>query len=431
MRVLHVSHQYAPAIGGSERYIVDLSEELVRRGHQVDVFTSRALDSLTWRNELPKSETINGVKVRRFNALPRRGHTWQALDIGLGNYWRKRSRFYAPFIFYGNGPIMPGLFRAILTQARHYDLIHINQLHYAHAATAYAAARRSGVALVTTPHLHAEQRETYDVGYMQEILRGSEIIIAVTGAEQEFLVRQGFPPLQVVTGGNSLNLAHFPPQDSASARAHFGIPTDAFVVLFLGRKTEYKGLKPSLRAYMALRRTHANAYFLAVGPETLASQKLWQEVGHQEGKVPNLLVLPAVTDEERLAALAAADVLLLPSTGEAFGIVYLEAWAYGKPVIGAPIQAVKALVSEGVDGWLIEPTQVEAITARLAWLADHPTAAQAAGAAGCAKLLQRYTTERIGDIVEGSYFRAQRRSQSLKQSRSSMRNQSQRHSQQI
>lgn len=429
MRILHVSHQYAPAIGGAERYIVDLSEALVRRGHQVDVFTSRALDYRTWHNELPVRETINGVNVRRFDALPRRGHTWQALDIGMGNYWPKRSSFYAPLIFYGNGPIMPGLFWAILTQAQRYDLIHINHLHYAHAATAFAAARRRGLPVVTTPHLHAEQRETYDVGYMQEVLRGSEIIFAVTGAEQDFLVRQGFPPLQVVTGGNSLNMAHFPPQDVATARAHLGIPTDAFVVLFLGRKTEYKGLEPSLRAFMALRRTHPNAYFLAVGPETDASKQLWQQVRQDEGEVPNLRVHPAVTDEERLATLAAADVLLLPSTGEAFGIVYLEAWAYGKPVIGAPIQAVKALISEGVDGWLIEPTQVEAITARLAWLADHPTAAQAAGAAGRAKLLQRYTIERITDIVEGSYFRAQRRSQSRRQSRN--QSQSQRHPQQI
>src|SRR5690606_4046374 len=109
-----------------------------------------------------------------------------------------------------------------------------------------------------------------------------------------------------------------------------------------------------------------------------ASLKLWRELGKQ----PHMLVRDRVEDDERLAALAAADVLLLPSGGEAFGIVYLEAWAYHKPVIGAPIQAVKALISDNVDGWLIEPEDVTAITARLAWLADHPEAARAAGEAG-------------------------------------------------
>jgi glycosyltransferase involved in cell wall biosynthesis len=180
----------------------------------------------------------------------------------------------------------------------------------------------------------------------------------------------------------------------------------------LGRKTEYKGLEPSLKAFIALRRTHPHAYFVAMGPESATSRQLWQETGD----LPNLLVRDAVEDDERLAALAAADVLLLPSSGEAFGIVYLEAWAYAKPVIGAPIQAVSALIRDGVDGWLIEPTEVEAITARLVWLADHPTEAKAAGEAGHNKLMRRYTTTHIADIVEGAYMRTQRRHQSQQRS---------------
>lgn len=411
MRLLHVSHQYEPAIGGSERYITDLSEEMARRGHEVDVYTSRAVDYHTWQSVLPPHEVINGVNIRRFQALPRRGHTWRALDIGLGNYWPRRRRFYEPFIYYGNGPIMPGLFQAVLTQAQRYDLMHINQLHYAHAATAYYAAKLRNLPVVITPHLHAEQRETYDVGYLQAILRGSEVIFTDTSGEHDFLVKRGFPPMQVVTGGGSLNLALFPPQESAAARAQLGIPQDAFVVLFLGRKIHYKGLEPSLAAFMALRQSHPRAFFVAMGPETEASLKLWRGLGN----MPNLLVRDHVEDAERLAALAASDVLLLPSTGEAFGIVYLEAWAYHKPVIGSPIQAVKALISDGVDGWLIEPGQVAAIAERLRWLAENPAAARAAGDAGHAKLLRRYTTTRVADLVEGAYFRAHRRHRSHQQ----------------
>jgi len=211
-----------------------------------------------------------------------------------------------------------------------------------------------------------------------------------------------------VTGGGSLNLTLFPPLEREAARARLGIPPQAFVVLFLGRKTLYKGLEPAVAAFKALCQSHPHAYFVAMGPETETSSKLWAEVG----QAPNLLVRDRVEDDERLAALAAADVLLLPSRGEAFGIVYLEAWAYHKPVIGAPIQAVKALISDGVDGWLIEPQQVEAITERLRWLADNPAAARAAGEAGHAKLLRRYTTTGVTDLVEGAYFRALRRHQS-------------------
>lgn len=405
MRLLHVSHQYAPAIGGAERYITDLSEELAQRGHVVTVGTSRSVDYRTWRNDLPATETRNGVQVRRFAALPRRGHTWRILDVGLRNYWPGRSWLYEPFIFYGNGPICPGLFAYILRHAHTFDLLHINQLHYAHAATAYAAARLRGLPVVTTPHLHAEQRETYDVGYLRRILRGSTVIFADTSGERDFLIRQGAHPLQVVTAGHGINLAHFGPQDAEASRARFGLPAGAYVVLFLGRKTAYKGLDAALAAFRDLQEQHPQSYFLAVGPETEESRALWQT----QDDLSHVIVRDRVEDDERLAALAAADVLLLPSTGEAFGIVFLEAWAYSKPVIGAPITAVSALISDGVDGWLIDPADREAMTARLVWLAHHPDAARAAGAAGHTKLAHRYTTQRITDMIEGGYARALRR----------------------
>ena len=409
MRLLHVTHQYAPAIGGSERYIVDISEELARRGHRVDVFTSRAVDYYTWANVLPRAETLDGVQVRRFDALPRRGHTWRLLDHGLRRYWQTRSPLDAAAIWYGNGPVCPGLFWAILRHGRDYDLIHINQLHYAHAATAYAAARWVGLPVVTTPHVHAEQPETHDVGYLWRILYGSCTVLADTPGERDYLVQRGLSPLQVVTGGAGLNLTHFPAQDRAAARVRFGLADDAFVVLFLGRKAEYKGLGATLAAFRRLAATHPHARLLAVGPETDASRRLWQSAG----EIPGVIVRGAVDDDERLAALAAADVLALPSTGEAFGIVYLEAWAYGVPVIGAPITAVAALIDDGGDGWLIPPDAVEQLADRLAWLADHPDAARAAGAAGRAKLLRRYTTAQIGDIVEAAYIRALRRQKTM------------------
>lgn len=407
MRLLHVTHQYPPAVGGAERYIADLSAGLVQRGHTVDVYTTRSVDYHTWRNELPVRETIDGVNLYRFNAWPRRGHTWRLLELGLRHYWPRRNPLLQPLIFYGNGPVAPGLFWAIVRRAHDYDLIHISQLHYAHAATAYAAAKLRGLPIVVTPHLHAEQRQTYDVDYLRAILHGSQMILADTDGEREFLVGEGFPALKVVTGGVGPNLDHFPPQDPAAARAKLGLPPDAFVVLFLGRKTAYKGLEATLQAFARLRRTHPHAYLVAMGPETAESQQLWQ----RDGIPAQVIVRGQVEDDERLAALAAADVLLLPSIGEAFGIVYLEAWAYGKPVIGAPITAVSALIDEGVNGWLIAPERIEAITSRLVWIADHPQEARAIGEAGRAKLHRRYSTARIAELVEGVYGRALRRHQ--------------------
>lgn len=409
MRLLHVTHQYRPAVGGAERYITDLSEELALRGHHVDVFTSRSVDYRSWHNELPTYERLDGVNVYRFNSLPRTRLVWRLISYGYYHYWRTGSPLYEPLIFFGNGPVCPGVLGAILQRAWQYDLVHINNLHYAHAWMAYRAARWRGLPVVITPHVHAEQRETHDVGYMRRILRGSAAIFADTQAEQQYLSERGWNP-EIVLGGVGMRLERFPTLDQAACRARLGLPEDAFIVLFLGRKTEYKGVDLCLEALVALRQRHENVYLLAVGPESEFSRTLWSRYAGMDG----LVVRGAVSDEERLAALAACDVLALPSTGEAFGIVYLEAWAYRKPVIGARIASVASLVRDGVNGLLVEPRQVPPLVEALRFLAQNPERAQAMGQSGRARLERRYTVERIADVVEATCVRVVRRQRMLK-----------------
>ncbi len=406
MRVLHVSHQYQPAIGGSERYITDLSEELARRGHCVDVYTTSSTDYHTWQPTLPAAERINNVNVRRFRSLARGKLAWRLLAFALPNYdfARHRPRWLEPLIFYGNGPCSPALFRAVLCAAPHYDLIHINQLHYAHAYTAFVAARLRKMLIVTTPHLHAEQPQTYATGYMRQVLAHSDAVFAVTYAEQQFMLDQQLSD-QVVLGGNSLDLERFPPRTTSEARQRLGLPDYAFVILFLGRKTEYKGLDITLRAFAALRQQHDDLFLLAVGPETEFSKRLWAEPGALDGVIRH----GAVADEIRLDALAACDVLVLPSTAEAFGIVFLEAWAYGKAVIGARIPSIASLIADEKDGYLVNPTHPYELQRRLAALLENPTLTQTMGERGRQKLHKRYTVQQIGDTVEATYARVLRR----------------------
>ncbi len=136
---------------------------------------------------------------------------------------------------------------------------------------------------------------------------------------------------------------------------------------------------------------------------------MWASTGPLEG----VIARDNVSDEERLHALNARDVLTLHSTGEAFGIVYLEAWAYGKPVLGANIASVSSLIDDGGDGYLIDPRRATELAARVAALADAPDLARSLGQRGRAKLERRYTLEHIGEIVEGTYARVLRRRASL------------------
>ncbi len=404
MRLLHISHQYYPAIGGAERYITDLSEELVHRGHAVDVFTSRSTDYRTWENHLPGYESVNGVRVHRFRSLKRTKTVWRILQYGVSGYASTGATWYQPFIWAGNGPICSGMIAALLKTASEYDLVHIVNLHYSHAWLAYKIARAQHLPVVISPLLHSEQWITHDVGYMWEMMCSANAVCTMTAAERDYLLERDCPA-QIVVGGSGVQLADFPILEVSACRAHFEIPSQANVILFLGRKTDYKGLDLCLHAFAKMRPHYPQLYFLVVGPETEFSKQLWYEYG----ELPGLIVRPEVTEHERFMALTACDVLALPSVGESFGIVYLEAWAYRKPVIGARIDSVASLVTDGVDGVLVAPHDADGVARALTWVLEHEVAARAMGERGRQKLERRYTVERIADIVEGCYAQVLRK----------------------
>ena len=385
----------------------DLSEELVRRGHQVDVMTSRALDFHTWKNELPAFERRNGVDVYRFRSMRRRDWVWAILDFGLRHYWPQRRRRYEPLIFLGGGPLAPGLLRAMLTRGHHYDLVHLNCLVYSHVAYGYWAARRRGVPVVVTPHAHASQEVTYNVGYQRAVMAGCDHVIADTPAERDLLLELGLDPLRVSIGGTGLDPVQYEDGSRQEARQQLDLPLEGFVVLFLGRKSDYKGLDVALEAHLALRNQRPNLHLLAVGPETDYSRALWSRYGHRAG----VHVRGAVSHEEKLAALRACDCLALPSTAEAFGIVFLESWIMGRPVIGARTRAVSSVIAEGEDGLLAAPGDAAGLAACIARLVGDPDRARQMGTRGREKVLRRYTVPRIGDRVEGIYLRTLRQRQ--------------------
>lgn len=399
MRLLHVTHQYPPAIGGSEKYIADISEELAARGHQVDVFTSRSRDYRSWRNELPGFEHRAGVNVYRFRSLRRREYVWRILHFGLWHYWQTRARRWEPFIFFGGGPLSPGMFWQIILRGRQYDLIHLNCLVYAHVAYGYWAARLLNLPVVVTPHAHAEQETTYNIGYQRAVLAGADHILAVASGEQALLTNLDIPSQRISVVGNGLRQMQYPYGDTQAARRKFGLPEDKFIFLFLGRKDKYKGLEIALRAFTQLQAQYSHLYLLAVGPETDDSRALWPQYQGLE----NLHVLGTVSDDEKVAVLQACDCLVLPSEGEAFGIVFLEAWIMGKPVIGARIQAVNTVINAGQDGLLAAPNDVADLARCMAYLATNPEHSREMGQRGRDKVLANYTVTSVGDRVEEVY----------------------------
>ncbi len=101
----------------------------------------------------------------------------------------------------------------------------------------------------------------------------------------------------------------------------------------------------------------------------------------------------------------AATVVAMPSRTDSFGIVYLEGWLYRKPVIGARAGGVPAVIDDGVDGFLVDFGDVTGLARRIQELLSQPDQAQAMGERGYAKVMERYTWDRIYPVVEEVYER--------------------------
>jgi glycosyltransferase involved in cell wall biosynthesis len=100
----------------------------------------------------------------------------------------------------------------------------------------------------------------------------------------------------------------------------------------------------------------------------------------------------------------AFDVFALPSKEESFGITYLEAWACGKPVIGARIGPTQCVIDEGVDGLLADPDDPEDIARALIKLLSSSETRERMGRSGQAKTMARYTWDKVTDRIEKLYL---------------------------
>jgi glycosyltransferase involved in cell wall biosynthesis len=100
-------------------------------------------------------------------------------------------------------------------------------------------------------------------------------------------------------------------------------------------------------------------------------------------------------ESERALLYEAGDVVAFPTRDESFGMVILEAWAAGRPVVASDIGAVRSTVREGVDGELVPVDDPDALAAALADLLDDPDRAARMGRAGSGRLVEEFDWDHV------------------------------------
>jgi len=406
LKILFVTPQYPPAIGGTEQHVARWAEELVRRGHQAHVFTTRSTHQPTWRGSLPGYEERGGVRVWRFRQWERGPRTLRLMNWGYSGFSRTGQRRYEAGIWLAEGPVAPGLFAVLFVVSRHYDVIVSMSTSTLSSFVTCLASQFTRAVWANVPQLHLDQLLPRMMAGRQYLLSSASLLLPESGIEASVLqTRFGIPGSRIQVIPPIVPMPSETATQTAS-RAQLGLPADAFIVAFLARQVAYKGFHQTIEAISRLLKEFPNLMLVSAGPGDTTENL--PDATRSESFRMRWRNLGTVDEETKWRLLSACDVLCMPSTGEAFGIVYAEAWLCGRPVIGANSGAVPGVITHGVDGFVVEPGDVEGLAGYLARLQQNPDLARKMGQAGRRKVLTHFTAQPVGDALEGALARALR-----------------------
>ena len=231
----------------------------------------------------------------------------------------------------------------------------------------------------------------------------STALVAVSPQVRDDLVSLGVAPRErfvVVRVGIELEQRVAAERDGrGESRRVLGIGPDRFAVGWIGRMTGVKRTDDVLRAFRRLRDRGVDACLCMIGdgPDRPAVERR----AHELGLMRDTFFLGY--QEEVAPFYAAFDAMILPSINEGTPVSAIEALAAGRPVVATRVGGVPDVIREGEDGFLVEPGDVDGLAERLARLAADPELRERLGTAGRARVIPRYSVERLVDDIDLLY----------------------------
>jgi glycosyltransferase involved in cell wall biosynthesis len=310
-----VVQRYGQAInGGAELHARYIAEHLARHA-EVDVLTTYASDYVTWRNEPgPPQERINGIPVRRFHVQHERDLL--AFSRQSAQVFEKQHSLVDELRWLdAEGPTSPALVNHIAAHAELYDFCLFFSYRYYQA---YHGARAAAGRAVLVPT--AERDPAIGLALFQPLFRGVRALMYNSHEERVMIqaVSSNHDVPGVVVGiGSEV------PRNPEPQRFRQKYDIHERFAIYVGRIDENKGCKELFEFFEGyLRDVYSQLSLVLVGQSLLPTPQ------H-----PRIRHLGFLDDSDKFDAMAAADLLIIPSYFESLSMVALEAWALGRPVL--------------------------------------------------------------------------------------------------
>jgi glycosyltransferase involved in cell wall biosynthesis len=386
VRIAQVCPFFYPVEGGVENHVLNISEELFKRGHEVHVLTSASSRA---SKALAPRERVGNLEVRRFRPLMTLGE--------FGSFW-------------------PGVMMELLDG--HYDIVHAHAFRHPHTDLTALSSKVTGSSCILTSHSPFHPGEVrgplarglvpaYDRMVAPLTLRAFDGVISLTTHEARTLVGLGASKERVTVIPNGVGDEHFQETTTDSFVSSFGLAGKR-VVLYLGRINPTKGIEVLVHSFSLVATKVPDAQLVIAGPATGTNETTYR--GNLETLVADLAISGRVTftgrlsEDDKLAALQCCDLLVLPSFYEPYGIVLLEAAAHGKAVIAARSDGPSSIISHGRNGLLVEPRDVGGLAEAILTLLNNDDYRERLGEMA-KQDAEGYRWKNIADKVESFYNR--------------------------
>jgi D-inositol-3-phosphate glycosyltransferase len=351
--------------GGMNVYVRDLSREFSRLGIEVDVYTRSQDATIPRVTELAEHGRVIHVK-----AGPERPYDKNKISQHLAEFVAGVKAYRQRYDIIYSHYWLSGL--AAEDLRRSWDIPIVQMFH--------TLAEMKNRVAQTPAERESEQRHNCE----GEIMRFADRLVAATPLEKsEMISIYGASPEKIEIVPPGVDLKRFRSMDRVEARRQIGVPPEHKMILFVGRIQPLKGLDILMRALALVKQREpglAQDICLSViggdpNPDSAVEQNEFERLMslRNDLDIAELVTFLGAKDQDSLVYYyAAAEMVVMPSHYESFGMVALEAMACGTPVVASDVGGLSFNIEDGFNGFLVPGRDVQALAGKIILLLKYP-----------------------------------------------------------
>ena len=405
MKILHIVQNYYPSKGGTQILFKEISERLVKiYGDEVIICTTNSYfgpEKKSFKAIALADEVVNGVTVKRFPIFRYHLPVFRFLNKLCILLKIDTNDFFSRYI---NGPLSTTMQKFI--DDFDGDVICASSCNYLYMN--YPLSKKAVKPFVFMGAIHFSEEVQYNplLSGVLNAIKKSSFYIANTAFEKARLIGYGVKDDVIKVVGCGVDHKTFTSTLSVVDFKRKYKIGEGNVVGYVGRHVPSKGLVLLIDAMEILWKKGEILQLIIAGSSsdyTKVLQKHKEKLGPYSS---NVILISNFSDNEKVDIYNHIDVFVSVSTEESFGIVYLEAWACKKPVIGANIGAVRSVIDNNINGFLIDPANANELALKIEELCNDPIKSWEMGLNGYNKVVQNYNWEIITKKYRNIYEQA-------------------------